>query len=130
MRRFDQYCSNLRVLETAPSKDYSDPYIVSGLKDRFVLQFELSWKVLKEALVLKGVIESSLSSPRSVLKHAVMNFLDLDEELWLEMLDKRNLSPHMYDEELVNALVPFVIRRCIPEFQKLERLVREELSAQ
>lgn len=46
------------------------------------------------------------------------------------MLEKRNLPADMYDEELVNALVPFVIRRCIPEFQKLERIVREELATQ
>lgn len=128
MRRFDQYRSNLRVLETAPGKDYSDPYIVSGLKDKFILQFELSWKVMKETLVLKGIMESSLSSPRSVLKHAVMSFLELDEDLWLEMLDKRNLSIHMYDEELVRTLVPLVITRYIPEFQKLERIITSELE--
>ena len=128
MRKFDQYCSALRILELAPGKDYSDTYIVSGLKDKFVLQFELSWKVMKETLVMKGVIESSLSSPRSVLKHAVMNFPELDDAVWLEMLEKRNSSIHMYDEELVTSLVPVIIKRFIPEFQKLEKVIRKELE--
>ena len=130
MRKFDQYCSALRILELAPEKDYSDTYIVSGLKDKFVLQFELSWKVMKETLVMKGVIESSLSSPRSVLKHAVMNFPELDDAVWLEMLEKRNSSIHMYDEELVTSLVPVIIKRFIPEFQKLEMIVSKELGSE
>lgn len=127
MRKLDRYCSNLRVLEKAPEKDLSDTFIVSGVKDKFIIQFELSWKVMKEAMLQKGVIERSLSSPRPVLKHAVLEWLELDEDVWLDMLEKRNSSIHMYDEELACELVPLICGSYLAEFQKLERLMVSEL---
>ena len=54
MKKFDNYQSNLRVLETAKEQDLDNEFIVSGIIDKFFVQFELGWKVLKELLTYEG----------------------------------------------------------------------------
>ena len=50
MKKFDNYVSNLAVLKTADREDLRNEFIVSGIIDKFYIQFELGWKVLKELL--------------------------------------------------------------------------------
>lgn len=120
MSKLDNYSSQLRSLEKAPEKDLSDDYIISAIRDKFAVQFELSWKVMREALLADGVSEAGLGTPRAVVKRASIAWPELDEEVWLDMLKKRNMATHMYNEELV----PLVISSYIPEFQKLEALLK------
>lgn len=76
-----------------------------------------------EALFSDGIAEDGLGTPRAVVKRAVIAWPELDEGLWLDMLKKRNMARHMYNEALARELVPAVIGEYIPEFQKLERLL-------
>ena len=48
MKKFDNYSSNLRVLERADKEILSNEFIISGIIDKFSIQFELGWKMLKE----------------------------------------------------------------------------------
>lgn len=50
MKKFDNYRSNLSVLETAKNEDLNNDFVISGIIDKFAIQFELSWKVLKELI--------------------------------------------------------------------------------
>ncbi len=66
-----------------------------GLIQRFEYTFELSWKLLKDYLESKAVIERF---PRDVIKEAVAGGILEDGEVWMEMLEKRNLLAHTYNE--------------------------------
>ena len=46
--------SHLSVLLRAPKEDLSNEFIVSGIIDKFFIQFELGWKLLKEMLAYDG----------------------------------------------------------------------------
>ena len=73
------------------------PLAVDGTIQRFEFTFELAWKALKDALAEEGV---DARSPREVLRASFrLGWLD-DEEAWLGMLDDRNLSSHVYREEV------------------------------
>ena len=50
MQKFDHYVSNLKVLQGAEHEDLSNAFIIGGIIDKFYIQFELSWKILKEFL--------------------------------------------------------------------------------
>ena len=50
LKKFDNFISNLNVLEKAENEDLNNEFILSGIIVKFFLQFELSWKVLKELL--------------------------------------------------------------------------------
>lgn len=68
---------------------------------RFEFTIELTWKFLKQVLLLKGI---NAKSPRDVLKEAYQIELINDEEIWLKMLNDRNLSSHTYDESLADEI--------------------------
>ena len=54
MKKFENFSSNLEVLKKADKEDLTNEFIISGIIDKFSLQFELSWKVLKELLRYEG----------------------------------------------------------------------------
>jgi len=67
-----------------------------GLIQRFEYTFELAWKTLKDYLESQLVMAAF---PREVIKMAFKYGLITDGELWMDMLEKRNLLAHTYDEE-------------------------------
>ena len=78
MKKFDNFSSNLDVLLRADKEDLDNEFIISGIIDKFFVQFELSWKVLKELLRYEGKAVAATGSPRAIIKAAfsVYNFLD------------------------------------------------------
>ena len=50
MKKYENYVSRLRVLERAGQERLDNEFIVSGIIDKFSIQFELGWKLLKELL--------------------------------------------------------------------------------
>ncbi|MFC1596027.1 HI0074 family nucleotidyltransferase substrate-binding subunit [Candidatus Margulisiibacteriota bacterium] len=68
---------------------------IDGVIQRFEFTFELFWKLLKVYLEKEGIIAKT---PRSCLKEAYKISLIKDEELWLKMLEDRNYSVHIYDQ--------------------------------
>lgn len=67
-----------------------------GIIQSFEFTFELSWKTLKDFLESKEVIASF---PRDVIKQGFHHEILEDGEVWMEMLEQRNLMSHTYDEE-------------------------------
>ena len=74
-------------------------WIISGIIDKFFVQFELGWKVLKQLLQYEGKEISRSGSPRDIIKAAYACFDFLEERTWLCMLQKRNDTAHIYNEE-------------------------------
>ena len=120
MKKFDNYQSNLRVLETAKEQDLDNEFIVSGIIDKLFVQFELGWKVLKELLTYEGVASAGSGSPREIIKQAFRFYPCIEEDVWLSMLAQRKNLTHIYDAQAARRLMETIIRDYIPAFQKLE----------
>lgn len=73
---------------------YGDVFLDIAVK-RFEFTFEMAWKACKRSLDYLGF---SCMSPRDCLKEAFAQQLITDEKIWLEMLEQRNLSAHIYNE--------------------------------
>ncbi len=73
---------------------FADVYLDIVVK-RFEFTYEMAWKALKRNLSFLGV---EAKSPRMVFKEAFLQNLIEDEEVWLSMIEQRNLSSHIYDE--------------------------------
>lgn len=69
MKKFEHFKSNLKVLVTAENEDLSNEFIVGGIIDKFFVQFELGWKVLKELLSYNLLLinHKTLFCPLSIL---------------------------------------------------------------
>lgn len=119
MKKFDNYISNLAVLEKAYGENLENEFIISGIIDKFFVQFELGWKVLKELLRYEGKSIAASGSPREILKSAYQVYDFLSEDIWLSMLKDRNDMTHIYDGEAAGRLAGKILKEYIPEFQKL-----------
>lgn len=124
MRALDIYSGNLRVLERAYKQNRENEFIVSGIIDKFFVQFELGWKMLKELLVYEGVAAAASGSPRAIVKEAYKIYDFIDAEVWLEMLEQRNDLTHIYDGGRAKELAEKVINRYVTEFQKVEKAIK------
>lgn len=95
-----------------------------GLIQRFEYTFELAWKTLKDYLESKGV---EARYPRDVIKESFRNDLIDDGELWLEMLDKRNILAHAYDEEVFKAVVDDIVRQYYDQLTFVFELLKKNV---
>lgn len=121
MKRFDELTKHLNVLKRAPGEDLENEFIISGIIDKFFIQFELSWKVLKQLLLYEGDAVGRTGSPREIIKAAYARYDFIDEEIWLVMLKERNDTSHVYNEEKAKELVEKIVSSYIGEFAKLQR---------
>ncbi|HJB94913.1 MAG TPA: HI0074 family nucleotidyltransferase substrate-binding subunit [Candidatus Mediterraneibacter intestinigallinarum] len=126
MKKFDNYVSNLEILRKADSENLENEFIISGIIDKFFIQFELSWKVLKELLRYEGKSAAGSGSPREILKAAYEVYDFIDEDIWLDMLKARNDMTHIYDGNAAKTLVNSILHRYIPEFIKLRDNIMNE----
>ncbi len=67
-----------------------------GVIQRFEFTFELLWKALKIYLEFKGI---QTKTPRDSLKEAFRIQLIDKEEIFLNMLEDRNKTSHIYDQQ-------------------------------
>lgn len=125
MEKYKNFKNNLQVLRTSEGEDLGNTFIVSGIIDKFMIQFELSWKLLKELLKYEGSVEAASGSPRQIIKTAYQYYDFLTESVWLEMLEERNKTARIYDENAAVQLVEKIISKYIPEFNKLEEKLLE-----
>ncbi len=72
-----------------------------GTIKRFEFTFELLWKTLKINLDYYGV---DCNSPKICIKEAFRNKLIDDGEIFLDMLEDRNKTTHIYDDETAGKI--------------------------
>ena len=122
MKKFDDFSSNLQVLQKAEHEDLENEFIISGIINKFFRQFALSWKVLKELLRYEGKSAANSGSPREILKAAYEVYDFIDEDIWLDMLKSRNDMTHIYDGNAAKKLVCIILHRYIPEFESKRQI--------
>ena len=119
MAKYSNYKSNLAILVKAPEQDLTNEFVQSGIIDKFTMQFELAWRLMRETLRHEGRQDAATGSPRGVIKVAYAAYDFIDEELWLSMLEDRNAAEHVYDSNLAIRLVNDILARYISEFENL-----------
>ena len=128
MKKLDHYRANLEVLSKAGQQDLENEIVIGGIIDKFMIQFELGWKVLKELLQYEGRSEARSGSPREILKTAFQVYDFVDEDLWIAMLRDRNNMSHIYDGHAARRLALTIIDAYIPAFQRMEREIVKRYS--
>ncbi len=120
MKKLDNFKKSLKILANADRQEADDSEIYrSGIIAQFNLSFELAWKSIKEKLESMGVNMELKGSPRAVLKEGYVAHIIDDEEIWLDMLEKRNRVVHIYDEYEANDLKMLIFDKYIKELQNL-----------
>lgn len=82
----------------------------------FQFTFELSWKTIKDYLAYNGV---QASMPREVIKLAFHHQLIQDGQVWIDMLEDRNLMAHVYQEQAAITAGKNIRERYAPAIEKI-----------
>jgi len=125
-QRFDNYQRALRQLTAAVDLHRIRPLSEleqQGLVQGFEFTHELAWNVLKDYLEYEGI--QGLVGSRSTVREAFKRGLIADGEVWMDMIDKRNLSSHTYNEAVAQAVVKAVVDRYHGAFLELQCCLAE-----
>lgn len=76
-------------------------YIRDSAIQRFEFTFELAWKTMKAYLEEKGV---KVYSPKDAIRGAFQNRIIPEDVTWLDMLDTRNETSHLYNEAMAEKV--------------------------
>jgi nucleotidyltransferase substrate binding protein (TIGR01987 family) len=105
------------------NKDTSSDVIRDGVIQRFEFTYELAWKTTKEYLEDIGIADKT--SPKAVIKEAYAQKLITNEANWLFMLNDRNLTSHVYKEEMAEEIAQRIVNTYLSEFDKLINELRK-----
>ncbi len=115
---------NIEVLKKADSvlekfmKNDKTEQEQAGIIQSFEYCYELSWKIMKKVLNSEGL---EVSTPKQVIREAGSAKIINDVKLWIEFVNKRNLTVHTYNE-----LVLKEIMEIMPKFKdELSKLIKE-----
>ena len=119
--KWEDYHRALQRLRTALRKelDEDDLYLDATIQ-RFEFCFELAWKLMKAALSYEGI---EVSSPRGSIREGWKQGLVQEAETWLDMLEKRNLSAHTYNEQTAQVIYAAVKGKYFDMLAALDREV-------
>lgn len=107
-KALERFRDVIRREETLKNEGFGDIYLDVIVK-RFEFTYEMAWKAIKRLLDFMGI---QAQYPRICFKEAYAQGIIDDENVWLEMIEMRNLSAHVYDEseiaEVLDKLDTFV----------------------
>ena len=94
---YGNFKNALARLQEALNEDLSKGnIIIDGTIQRFEFTFELSWKLAKFILSYNGI---EAESPRMIIKEGFKIGILENGEGWINMLEDRNKTSHIYDEK-------------------------------
>jgi nucleotidyltransferase substrate binding protein (TIGR01987 family) len=96
-----------------------------GAIQRFEFSFELAWKTLKDYMEEDGFVFATIT-PRQVLKDAFAAKILRDGQVWIDMLDHRNLLSHTYNLVKFEEAVKAVHDRYLEAFDQLHEFLQEK----
>lgn len=96
-----------------------------GVIQRFEFSIELAWKTLKDYMEEDGFVFATIT-PRQVLKEAFAAKILKDGQVWMDMLDHRNLLSHTYDFAKFEEAVRAVHDRYLDALDQLHEFLQAE----
>ncbi len=123
LSNFKKALQRLKEAAEQFKQDNANDVIRDGVIQRFEFTYELAWKTTKDYLESIGIVDKN--SPRAVFKEAYAQKLIMNEENWLLMLKDRNLTSHVYKEEMAEEITKRIINIYIREFDDLLSKLQE-----
>jgi nucleotidyltransferase substrate binding protein (TIGR01987 family) len=127
-QRFENLQSAYQLLLDAISviqQAADNKLIRAALIKAFEMTFELSWKTLKDYLNYNGI---DVKFPRDIIKQAFANEIIMDGQLWIDMLEDRNLMSHTYDEARAQEAIEHICLHYLTGLTQLHDYLLERLN--
>ena len=96
-----------------------------GVIQRYEYTFELAWKSMKDYLEENGVVIAPVT-PRQVVKDAFAAKIIEDGQIWIDMLNHRNLLSHTYEFSVFEKAVEAIASRYLSAMESLHQFLAQE----
>lgn len=120
VQRFSNYQKALNQLKEAvdlmTTRDLSN-LEKQGMIQAFEYTHELAWKTLNDFLNSRGNTE--IYGSKDATREAFQLGLIEDGELWMKMIQSRNLTSHVYDESTATEMIQLISKSYFEAFDKL-----------
>ncbi|OGI00391.1 MAG: hypothetical protein A2Y25_02250 [Candidatus Melainabacteria bacterium GWF2_37_15] len=123
-QNFEKAYKKLKKAVDSYKQNPEDDLIQMALIQAFEFNFELSWNLVKDFLEYEGII---VKFPRDTIKEGYQANIIVNGEIWIEMIEDRNLTSHTYNEEQAKKIIDKVINTYLSEFEKLCSYFKERL---
>lgn len=120
------YARAVERLKESLDRDENDDIVRDGVIQRFEFTYELSWKLLKAYLAYNGLAD--VRTPREAFKEAFATGLITEGDVWIEMLDDRNLTSHTYDEAEARRIFERIRNKYFEELSRLKETISREIE--
>lgn len=119
--RLATYCkalSRLSQVVLLHSQRKLSEYETDSLIKRFEFTYEMAWKLLISYEKDNGI--QNIMGSRDVVRHAVALNIIGNSDAWMDMIDARNRTSHLYDEDMAVDVVDEVVFTYYPLLQELQ----------
>jgi len=96
-----------------------------GVIQRFEFCYEICWKLIKYYLENEGIQEAK--SPKSTFREAFKIGIIQEGEKWIDMLNDRNLTSHVYDEEVAFDIYGKILSTYIIQMNNMHILLKSKV---
>jgi nucleotidyltransferase substrate binding protein (TIGR01987 family) len=96
-----------------------------GVIQRFEFCYEICWKLIKYYLENEGIQEAK--SPKSTFREAFKIGIIQDGEKWIDMLNDRNLTSHVYDEEVAFDIYGKILLTYFKQMNNMHILLKSKV---
>lgn len=117
-QRFSNYKKALSQLKKFVEKNELNELEEQGLIQSFEYVYELGWAVMKDFLEFSEQV--NIFGSRDAIRLAFKLNLIEDGEGWMNMLKKRNLTTHTYNEETAKEVVDSILKEYYTLFLAFE----------
>lgn len=119
-QRFSNFQIALSQLKEAIETNGENPVdiIKEGIIQRFEFTHELAWKVLKDYLEYEGF--QNITGSRSATREAFNKGLIQNGQIWMDMIESRNLTVHTYQLTILEEEFFKIITIYFPQFKEFQ----------
>ncbi len=122
-QRFQNYEKAFRLLSKLVALKKPTEGERMGIIQAFEMSFELAWKMMGDYLKEKGYTEKS---PKDILKQAFHDGILQDGHVWIEALEHRNETVHVYDKKKAKEIEKKIKKTYTPALKDLYEYFKRE----
>lgn len=94
-----------------------------SLIKRFEFTYEMAWKLMMSYEKENGIVQ--ILGSKDVVRHALALSLINNGEAWLDMIDARNKTAHVYDDVMATDIVDEIVFTYYPLMVELRKRMEE-----
>ena len=127
IQRFDNFKRALKQLEMAfgllEQRELND-LEKQGFIQAFEYNFELAWNVIKDFYGYQGV--SNIQGSRDAFRIAFERGLISEGDIWMDMIKKRQLTVHIYNEDVANMIFSAIVEDYADQLFLLKKTLEKQ----